>query len=82
MVDGQYKKMRRIGSDSGEFWEDGLIYQVCKKMEGGSDNEIEKLRRYGLYVGLINGMMLRGIGLGKVEEMKALALKELHYFKN
>ncbi|KAF6146035.1 hypothetical protein GIB67_033394 [Kingdonia uniflora] len=91
MIDGQYKKMQRIGSD------DRLIYQVCKKMEGelyscgaacgailggGSDNEIKKLRRYGLYVGLIHGMMLRGIGLGRVKEIKALALKELHYFKN
>ncbi|KAL7585605.1 heterodimeric geranylgeranyl pyrophosphate synthase small subunit, chloroplastic [Lactuca sativa] len=51
---------------------------------GGSDDEIERLRRYGVYAGKIQGL-LSEIGrkergkLELVEKWRALALKELEY---
>lgn len=53
---------------------------------GGSEAEIEKLRSYGLYAGTIQGM-LHGIGRNQkgvremVENLRALALKEVESFK-
>ncbi|XP_028115681.1 heterodimeric geranylgeranyl pyrophosphate synthase small subunit, chloroplastic-like [Camellia sinensis] len=55
---------------------------------GGSEEEIEKLRKYGLHVGMIQGMMMMVNGLGRkeeremevVERLKVLALKELESF--
>ncbi|XP_027170690.1 heterodimeric geranylgeranyl pyrophosphate synthase small subunit, chloroplastic-like [Coffea eugenioides] len=54
---------------------------------GGSEAEIEKLRSYGLYAGTIQGMLF-GIGRNQkgvremVENLRALALKEVESFKN
>nr|XP_048325062.1 heterodimeric geranylgeranyl pyrophosphate synthase small subunit, chloroplastic-like [Ziziphus jujuba var. spinosa] len=53
---------------------------------GGSEEEIEKLRKYGLYVGMRQGYLNR---VGKkekelervVEELRNLALKELQHFE-
>lgn len=96
MVDGQYHELERPQSDNIRW-----IEHVSKKKEGGfyacsaacgailgegSEEEIEKLRRFGLYVGMIQGM-LHGVGrkekgLAKVvEELRNLALKELEEFK-
>ncbi|KAI3441665.1 uncharacterized protein J3R85_002270 [Psidium guajava] len=53
---------------------------------GGTEEEIEGLRRYGFYVGMIRGMMVHGDGrredgvLSTVQEMKKLALKALEGF--
>ncbi|XVF77416.1 hypothetical protein PTKIN_Ptkin14bG0041200 [Pterospermum kingtungense] len=52
---------------------------------GGSEEEIEKLRRYGLYIGKIQGMMNRIGNKDKdvkilVEELRNLANKELRGF--
>ncbi|XP_030542920.2 heterodimeric geranylgeranyl pyrophosphate synthase small subunit, chloroplastic-like [Rhodamnia argentea] len=54
---------------------------------GGAEEEIEGLRRYGFYVGMIRGMMARGDGrredggvLSTVRDMKKLALKALEGF--
>ncbi|KAE8725486.1 hypothetical protein F3Y22_tig00008706pilonHSYRG00074 [Hibiscus syriacus] len=52
---------------------------------GGSEEEIEKMRRYGLYVGKIQGMVSRAERNDKelnksVEEMRRLATKELSGF--
>lgn len=53
---------------------------------GGSEEEIEKSRSYGLYAGTIQGM-LYGIGRNRkgveemVENLRALALKELESFE-
>ncbi|XP_062170277.1 heterodimeric geranylgeranyl pyrophosphate synthase small subunit, chloroplastic-like [Alnus glutinosa] len=96
IVDGQYQELERPQSDHTRW-----IKRVCKKKEGGfhacaaacgailgggSEEEIEMLRRFGLYVGMIQGM-LHGVGrkekgLAKmVEELRTLALKELEEFK-
>lgn len=96
MVDGQYHELECQQLDHM-----GWIEHVCKKKEGGfhacgaacgailgggNEEEIEKLRRFGFYVGMIQGM-LHGVGrkekgLGKVvEELRNLALKELEEFK-
>ncbi|KAF6168159.1 hypothetical protein GIB67_011544 [Kingdonia uniflora] len=62
----------------------GVTLQVCKKIEnrlyscgsacgailgGVSDDEIEKLRSYGLYIELIHDIMLPEIGLRRVKEL-------------
>lgn len=50
---------------------------------GGSEEEIERLRKYGFYVGIMQGMLQRGFGDGKeVEEARNLALQELQFFKD
>lgn len=97
MVDGQYSEVDFLQSDCQE-----LIEYICEKKEGGlhacgaacgailgggSEEEIEKLRKYGLYVGMIQGMLY---GAGKneggkdeiVEKLRVLALKELEYFSS
>ena len=95
IVDGQYQELERPQSDA-----NGWIEHVSKKKEGGfyacgaacgailgggSEEEIEKLRRFGLYVGMIQGM-LNGVGRNEkglakvVEELRNLALKELEEF--
>ncbi|XAR67444.1 Geranylgeranyl diphosphate synthase [Bertholletia excelsa] len=52
---------------------------------GGSEVEIERLRRFGLYVGMIEGMAAKGEEendkeLKEVERLKSLARKELEAF--
>ncbi|XP_010276119.1 PREDICTED: heterodimeric geranylgeranyl pyrophosphate synthase small subunit, chloroplastic-like [Nelumbo nucifera] len=105
MVDGQYRKMLCSVLGSEELCDVGWVDHVCEKKEGrlyacgaacgailggGSEEEIEKLRNYGLYVGKIHGLMLyyhnnRTGGEEKgftdlVERCTSLALKELEGF--
>jgi len=49
---------------------------------GGSEEEIEGLRRFGFHVGMMRGMAQRGFDEEDVEEHRNLALKELHLFKD
>lgn len=49
---------------------------------GGSEEEIERLRRFGFYVGMMHGMLQMGMKKGEkeVEEARDMALKELQFF--
>lgn len=101
LVDGQWNEIEIWGSkfDNDDVW----VRRVCRKKEGemhacgaacgailggGSEKEIEKLRKYGLYVGLIEGIM-NSLGtryannvryMERVKELRGLALEELLYF--
>ncbi|KAK6124807.1 hypothetical protein DH2020_041450 [Rehmannia glutinosa] len=51
---------------------------------GGDEEEIEKLRNFGLYAGMLRGLLGKnnsGIMEDKIEKLKALALKELESFQ-
>lgn len=95
-IDGQYRENQLTRSNSDESCQADRIDHVLKKKEGelhacgaacgailggGSEDEIEKLRRFGLYVG-----MIKGVGgeeknwVQRVEELRELALKELKDF--
>ncbi|KAK7320372.1 hypothetical protein VNO77_29788 [Canavalia gladiata] len=50
-------------------------------MGGGSEDEIERLRNYGFYVGMMRSMLQRGFK-EEVEELRNLALNELQFFKD
>ncbi|CAI9088350.1 OLC1v1022656C1 [Oldenlandia corymbosa var. corymbosa] len=98
VVEGQFKEMDISLSEI----DVGLIEYVCKKKEGelhscaaacgailggGNEEEIENLRRYGLYAGMVQGI-LNGVGSKNrkglqemVEKLKVLALKEVECFK-
>lgn len=97
IVDGMYHEIL-WGESQGE--DEEMVKYVCKKKEGelhacagacgvilggGSEEEIEKLRKYGLYVGMIQGMV-NGVWKNKqgrfkiVKKLKGLALKELEIF--
>ncbi|KAG5551060.1 hypothetical protein RHGRI_009477 [Rhododendron griersonianum] len=93
MIDGQYHELQQ-GARSNEEW----IEHVCMKKEGelhacgaacgailggGSEEEIEKLRKFGLYVGMMEGM-LNWVGgneevglMDVVEGLRVMAIKEL-----
>ncbi|KAL0399213.1 UNVERIFIED_CONTAM: Heterodimeric geranylgeranyl pyrophosphate synthase small subunit, chloroplastic [Sesamum radiatum] len=91
MVDGQYQELGldRLGSEY------DVIEYVCKKKEGelhacgaacgailggGAEEEIESLRRFGLYAGTVQGIQGKnkaGFMEEKIEKLKELALKEL-----
>ncbi|XP_055823991.1 heterodimeric geranylgeranyl pyrophosphate synthase small subunit, chloroplastic-like [Solanum dulcamara] len=96
VVEGQYREIE--WTQSGDKNEELLVH-VCKKKEGeihacgatcgailgdGSDEEVESLRKYGLYVGIIQGI-INGIGTNynkrrekRVNELRVLAMKELN----
>ncbi|KAK6124590.1 hypothetical protein DH2020_041670 [Rehmannia glutinosa] len=96
VVDGQYQELGidEIGSTDYE-----IVEYVSKKKEGelhacgaacgailggGDEEEIEKLRNFGLYAGMIRGLLGKnnsGIMEDKIEKLKALALKELESFQ-
>lgn len=97
IVDGMYHEIL-WGESQGE--DEEMVKYVCEKKEGelhacagacgailggGSEEEIEKLRKYGLYVGMIQGMV-NGVWKNKqgrfkiVKKLKGLALKELEFF--
>lgn len=101
VVDGQFREFIISQSDQEESVDMSKVEHVSKKKEGelhacaaacgailggGSEEEIEKLRCYGLYAGTIQGM-LHGIGRHQkgaqeiVENLRTLALKELESFK-
>ncbi|XP_011095406.1 heterodimeric geranylgeranyl pyrophosphate synthase small subunit, chloroplastic-like [Sesamum indicum] len=91
MVDGQYQELGldQLGSEY------DVIEYVCKKKEGelhacgaacgailggGAEEEIESLRRFGLYAGMVQGIQGKnkaGFMEEKIEKFKELALKEL-----
>lgn len=96
MVEGLYEEMKCGQSES----DMGRVEYVCEKKEGelhacgaacgailggGSEEEIEKLRKFGLYAGMIQGM-LYGVGKNKegkmevVEKLRKSAIKELEHF--
>ncbi|XP_010324311.1 heterodimeric geranylgeranyl pyrophosphate synthase small subunit, chloroplastic-like [Solanum lycopersicum] len=93
-LEGQYRELE--WAQSGNEDEETFEY-VCKKKEGeihacgatcgailgdGNDEEIERLRNYGLYVGIIQGI-INGRNYNKkmekrVNELRILAMKELN----
>lgn len=98
IVDGMYQELL-YGRSNGQDEETVLEY-VCEKTEGelhacagacgailggGSEQEMEKLRKYGLYVGKIQGMANR-VGKNKagrfeiVKKWRGMAMKELKTF--
>ncbi|CAA3014551.1 heterodimeric geranylgeranyl pyrophosphate synthase small subunit, chloroplastic-like [Olea europaea subsp. europaea] len=99
MIDGRY---RELEMDLSQGNTGRVMDYVCEKKKvelhacgaacgailgGGDEVEIEKLRKYGDYVGMIHGM-LNGIGKNKeglieekTERLRILALKELEIFK-
>ncbi|XP_057976136.1 heterodimeric geranylgeranyl pyrophosphate synthase small subunit, chloroplastic-like [Malania oleifera] len=98
VVNGRYREMQL--DDSSSSRDDEWIDEVCKKKEGeiyacggacgaivggGSEEEIEKLRRYGLYVGMIRGILNRNRRkeeriIEVVVGLRDLALQELTGF--
>ncbi|CAN4104014.1 unnamed protein product [Withania somnifera] len=99
MVEGRYREVEwtQLGGSRNEE----LLEHACKKKEGeihacgaacgailgnGSDEEVESLRKYGLYVGMIQGIVNGSIGRNynkkrmekRVEELRVLAMKELN----
>ncbi|KAL3632793.1 hypothetical protein CASFOL_025777 [Castilleja foliolosa] len=92
VVDGQYKK---LGMDHD-------VEYVCRKKEGelhacgaacgailggGTEEEIERLRNFGVYVGTVRGLMEARKSRPemlldeKIEKLKGLAVKELECFQ-
>ncbi|XP_057725363.1 heterodimeric geranylgeranyl pyrophosphate synthase small subunit, chloroplastic-like [Arachis stenosperma] len=96
LIDAQYKKFLLSESDGGESCHVERIMDIMEKNEGGlhacgascgamlgggSEEEIERLRKFGFYVGMIQGMVNEGFW-EEVEVVKDLAFKELQYFKD
>ncbi|KAF5728408.1 chloroplast heterodimeric geranylgeranyl pyrophosphate synthase small subunit [Tripterygium wilfordii] len=104
VIDGQYCNFLYTQSNWKDSSQVEMIKRVSEKKEGelhacaaacgaivggGSEEEIEKLRKYGLYVGMIKGM-LYGIGRNyekclvkeEVDKLRTLALNELRDFNN
>ncbi|XP_004491403.1 heterodimeric geranylgeranyl pyrophosphate synthase small subunit 2, chloroplastic-like [Cicer arietinum] len=99
VIDAQYRKTMDSGSDGDEMCHVEGIRRVVEKYEGelhacgavcggvlggGSEEEIERLRNYGFYVGMIQGMLQRGFkdDNKEVEETRKFALHELQFFKD
>ncbi|KAJ1389558.1 Polyprenyl synthetase [Sesbania bispinosa] len=98
LIDAQYMKTSATQSDGEELRHVEGIRRVVEKNEGGlhacgaacgallgggSEEEIERLRKYGFYVGMIQGMVQKGLWEEKqVKEARDLALKELQFFKD
>ncbi|CAL5190659.1 unnamed protein product [Lathyrus oleraceus] len=98
VVDAQYRKTMDTRSDGEEVCHVEEIMRVVEKYEGelhscgavcggvlggGSEDEIERLRKIGFCVGMIQGMAKRGFNEGKqVIEARNLALQELKFFKD
>ncbi|CAK8538814.1 unnamed protein product [Lathyrus sativus] len=98
VIDAQYRKTVDSRSDGDEICHVEEIMRVVEKYEcelhscgavcggvlgGGSEEEIEKLRKIGFYIGMIQGMAQRGFKEGKqVNEARNLALQELQFFKD
>ncbi|GLT83557.1 hypothetical protein SLE2022_018400 [Rubroshorea leprosula] len=100
MIHGQYHEIESIQSDGNSSCHVEGIGSMCEKYEGslhacaatcgaiiggGSEEEIEKMRRYGLCVGKILGMSNKLKGNDKelvklVEELSSSAMEELKGF--
>lgn len=92
VVDGQYHELGidEISTDN------EIVEYVCRKKEGelhacgaacgailggGAEEEIEKLRSFGVYAGMVRGMAARNGTEEKMRELKGLALKQLESFR-
>ncbi|XP_058745057.1 heterodimeric geranylgeranyl pyrophosphate synthase small subunit, chloroplastic-like [Vicia villosa] len=98
VIDAQYRKTMDTRSDGEEICHVEEIRRMVEKYEGGlhscgavcggvlgggSEEEIERLRKFGFYVGMIQGMAQRGFNESKeVDEARNLALQELKFFKD
>lgn len=98
VIDAQYRKTLEFRSDGEETCHVEEMRRVAEKYEcglhscgaacggvlgGGSEEEIEKLRKFGFYVGMIQGMVKRGLKEGKeMNEARNLALQELKFFED
>ncbi|XP_058745056.1 heterodimeric geranylgeranyl pyrophosphate synthase small subunit, chloroplastic-like [Vicia villosa] len=98
VIDAQYRKTMGSRSDGEEMRHVEEMRRVVEKYEGGlhscgavcggvlgggSEEEIERLRKFGLYVGMIQGMVKRGFNESKeVDEARDLAIQELEFFKD
>ncbi|KAK2431678.1 hypothetical protein P8452_44809 [Trifolium repens] len=98
VIEAQYGKTLAGGSNGEEMCHVEEIMRVVEKYEGvlhacgavcggvlggGCEEEIERLRKFGFYVGIIQGMIKRGFkGDKKVDEARNLALQELQFFKD
>ena len=95
-IDGQYRKTMLGESDGGELSHVKSIRGIFEKKEGGlhacgaacgavlgggSEEEIERLRKFGFYVGMVQGMVHEGLW-EEVEKVRDLACKELQFFKD
>lgn len=101
MVDALFRELLVGQLDGGQESNDTeLIEDMCRKKEGrlhacaaacgailggANEEETEKLRKYGFYVGVIQGYINR-VGrkeeeLERVKELRNLALKELEHIK-
>ncbi|XP_050215650.1 heterodimeric geranylgeranyl pyrophosphate synthase small subunit, chloroplastic-like [Mercurialis annua] len=94
MIEGRYNELQYD-----ESFPEAWLQRVCAKKEGslhacaaacgailggGNEEDIEKLRRYGVYVGMIQGIYNKvernEVCLKEVNKLKKLALKELKDF--
>ncbi|CAJ2633964.1 unnamed protein product [Trifolium pratense] len=98
VIEAQYRKALDGGSVGEEMCHVEGIRRVVEKYEGGlhacgavcggvlgggCEEEIERLRKFGFYVGIIQGMIKRGFKEDKeVDEARNLALEELQFFKD
>ncbi|KAL7130952.1 hypothetical protein ABFS83_13G166700 [Erythranthe nasuta] len=96
-VDALYRKR---GAIDGNYYDYQVMEYVCRKRDGelhgcgaacgavlggGAEEEVEKLRKFGVYAGIVRGLTAaadkkknRGGDLeGNIEEMKELAMMEL-----
>ncbi|KAK7276850.1 hypothetical protein RIF29_17996 [Crotalaria pallida] len=94
VIDGQYKKKLASQTIGGELCHVERIKRVVEKNEaalhacgaacgailgGGSEEEIERLRKYGFHVGMIQGLVQNGLR-EETKWISNLALKELEIF--
>lgn len=99
VIDAQYMKTLGGGSDGDEICHVEEIRRVVEKYEGrlhscgavcggvlggGCEEEIERLRKFGFYVGIIQGMIKWGFKEDhkEVVEARNLAIQELKFFKD
>ncbi|KAL8033551.1 hypothetical protein ABFX02_13G166700 [Erythranthe guttata] len=91
-VDGLYRK---LGAIDGNYYDYEVVEYVCRKTDGelhgcgavlggGAEEEVETLRKFGVYAGMVRGLTAaaaeknHGVDLeGKIEEIKELAMMEL-----
>jgi len=88
LIDSQHMKKTSEGENMKRVVERGegglhACAAACGAVVGGgSEEEIERLRRFGFHVGMMTGMAQRGFHNRDVEEHRNLALNELQFFKD
>lgn len=80
-VEGEVESVKRV-VEKGEGGLHACGAACGAVVGGGSEEEIERLRRFGFHVGMMRGMAQRALNKEDVEEHRNLALKELHLFKD